>query len=259
MNLFSKNVDEKPQDVKMLRDKLLQCIKDQLSKAEGGEGNNIKGLHLFVAANNEDRHQYESAVYFHEEEKLKEEIQRIADDYSISLPSDWALETNFVDTIPSEAFRLGNMDVGLFIRTQKKALTKYATAEVRILNGETEQELYTIHSTDGKINIGREKRVQNADGFFRINNIAFPSTSTHESNKYVSRQHAHIQFDNDAGLFYLYADEGGIPPGNKVKVRTKNSESPIKLYSTQIGHALQDGDQIMLGESAILEFMYKKD
>jgi pSer/pThr/pTyr-binding forkhead associated (FHA) protein len=125
-----------------------------------------------------------------------------------------------------------------------------------VLNGEAENDVYTIKSSDGKITIGREKRVQGEDGFFRINTIAFPGDSKHESNKFISRQHAHIQFNIESGQFYLYAEENGIPPRNKTKIRTAESETPVKLYSTQIGYALKEGDQIMLGQSAILEFSY---
>jgi pSer/pThr/pTyr-binding forkhead associated (FHA) protein len=131
-----------------------------------------------------------------------------------------------------------------------------ATAYIRILNGEAENEVYTISSTDARINIGRDKKVQGSDGFFRVNTIVFPATSQHESNRSVSRQHAHIKFDNNSGQFLLFADEGGIPPKNKIKVRSTNDAAPVKLYSTLNGHALQEGDQIMLGESAIIEFSY---
>ena len=41
---FLKN---RPTDIKGIRAALLQFIKDQLQKAEGGEGSNIKGLHLY--------------------------------------------------------------------------------------------------------------------------------------------------------------------------------------------------------------------
>lgn len=258
MNFFTKKIEEKPQDVKMLRDQMLQFIKEQLGKTEGGEGKNIRGLHLFLAANNEEKHLYESAVYFNEEDRFKHEVQRIADDYAIELPQDWTMEMSFVDEIPTEAIKLPNADAGLFIRTRKRALQKLATAFIKVLNGEAEKQVYTIQSTDGKITIGREKKVQGEDGFFRMNSIAFSGNSEDEANKYISRQHAHIEFDNDAGQFYLYADEGGIPPRNKVKVRSAANEV-IKLYSTQIGHALQQGEQIMLGESAILEFSYTND
>jgi hypothetical protein len=124
-----------------------------------------------------------------------------------------------------------------------------------VLNGEAEKEEYKITSESGKINIGREKKVQTADGFFRINTIAFPATSENSANQYVSRQHAHIAFDSDSGLFLLYADEGGLPPRNKIKVRS-NEGTPVKLQTAGIGHQLLEGDQIILGETALLEFSY---
>ena len=62
-----------------------------------------------------------------------------------------------------------------------------------------------------------------------------------------------IEWDAEAGAFYIFADAGGIPPHNKMKVRTEG-ETPVKLQATQIGHRLQKGDQIVLGESAVLEF-----
>ena len=148
------------------------------------------------------------------------------------------------------------LSAALFIRTHKTALPRSATAYIKVLNGEAEQPIYTIHSGDGIINIGREKKVLGEDGFFRVNTIAFPAESGNESNKFVSRQHAHIQFDNDSGQFLLYADAGGIPPRNKIKVRSLADPTPIKIYSTRIGHALQEGDQVMLGQSAIFEFSY---
>ena len=56
----------------------------------------------------------------------------------------------------------------------------------------------------------------------------------------------------------LYADEGGVPPGNKVKVRSGTSETLNKLISTQIGHRLDEGDQVILGEGAVIVFTYKE-
>ncbi len=130
-----------------------------------------------------------------------------------------------------------------------------AIAYLKVRIGEAEKEEYTISSTTGKIYIGREKKVQTLDGFYRENIIAFPE-SKNESNKFISRQHAHIEYNPDSGFFLLFADEGGIPPRNKIKIRTANEQNPVKLYTTQIGHQLKEGDQILLGESALLEFSY---
>ncbi|HEX8279572.1 MAG TPA: FHA domain-containing protein [Segetibacter sp.] len=245
----------RPTDIKGIRGSLLQFIKEQLQKAEGGEGSNIKGLCLYITCPEEEKHIYEGAVYADEENRFKEEeVQKIADDYAIALPENWTLEIEFAEEAPPESLKAADIDAALFISTKKKPKVSHdATAFVRVLNGEAEKDMYTISSSHGKINIGRERRAHTADGFFRENNIAFPDSSSHESNRSVSRQHAHIEWDAENAAFYLFADEGGIPPHNKMKVRTKGGV-PVKLQTTEIGHRLMDGDQIILGESALLEF-----
>lgn len=254
-DLFKSSEENRPQDVKGLRDALLRFIKDELQKVEGGEGRHIKGLYLFIACAQDEKHIYESAVYVEETDLLKNEIQKIADDFAIDLPDTWTLETTFVEELPPEAKKITDLDAALFIKTLKQTIEKSATAYIRILNGQAEKEEYVITSSTGRINLGRDKKVQDDDGFFRINMIAFPQDDN-ESNKYISRQHAHIDWNNDGGFFMLYADEGGIPPRNKIKVRSVIDENPVKLNSTQIGHVLREADQIILGESAVLEFSY---
>ena len=77
----------------------LQFIKDQLQKAEGGEGSNIKGLCLYLTCGQNEKHLYEAAVYIEEEDRFKEEeVQKIADDYAIALPENWTLEIEFVES-----------------------------------------------------------------------------------------------------------------------------------------------------------------
>jgi hypothetical protein len=146
--------------------------------------------------------------------------------------------------------------VALFISTrQKPAIHKNAVAYIKVLNGEAEQDVYTLHSSGKKINIGRERVVQVAEGYLRQNQIAFPDSSNNKSNKSISRQHAHIEWSEELAAFFLYADEGGIPPANKIKVKPENGPE-IRLIATQVGHHLKEGDQIILGESALLEFSY---
>ena len=256
LDLFKKDKETGSLDAKTIRDRILHFIKDQLQKVEGGEGSNIKGLHLFVACSNVEKYMYESAVYFEEQDRFKnEEVQKIADDFAIDLPENWVMEIVFSENIPTEAVNIPGLEAALFIQTRKRTLVKSATAYIRVLGGEAEKEVYTITSTGGKITIGREKKVQMPDGFFRENVIAFPANSKNESNRFVSRQHAHIEWDNDSGSFLLFADEGGIPPRNKVKLRSTNGELD-KLQTMEIGHLLKEGDQIILGDSAVLQFSY---
>jgi hypothetical protein len=226
---------------------------------EGGEGNAIKKLHLFLACSADEKHLYEAAVYSGEEGRFKEDVQKIADDYAIELPPHWDFEIVFQNELPAQAIKAPNLPAALFLQTKEKALSKTATAYIKVLHGEAEQEEYTITSASGKVTIGREKKVQTRDNFYRINTIAFPAESTHESNKFISRQHAHIEWDNTTGAFLLFADEGGVPPRNKIKVRSQHNGDPVKLQSTQLGYSLKDGDQIILGETALVEFRYSPD
>jgi hypothetical protein len=255
-NIFNKG-NNNPTDVKSVRDALLRAIKEELQKAEGGEGRNIKGINLFIAESTGEKHLYEAAVYLDEADKFKEEVQRIADDFALDLPDTWVMEINFNDEFPPEAIKLKDLNAAIFIRTKDHVIQRSGSAYIHILNGKAEQPEYHITSDAGKLNIGREAKVQVDGGFFRINHIAFPGDIGDEANKYISRQHAHIEWNNDKGLFMLYADEGGIPPGNKIKIRSAASENLIKLNSSHIGHELQEGDQIILGESAAIAFSYK--
>lgn len=256
-DLFKTKEEAASPDVKMLRQQLLQFIKDQLKRWEGGEGANIKGLQLFLAPPAEDKHLYEAALFVDQEGKFKEdEVQRIADDYAIELPASWTLEFLFSDTLPAEAVKAKDLPVALHVSTKKApVLTTQTTAYIRVVNGETEKEKYVLTATGGKVCIGREKKVQTGEGFMRENTIAFPSDSENKSNKFVSRQHAHIEWNKDVGAFFLFADEGGVPPRNKIKIQLENG-NVVRLQSTQVGHHLTEGDQIVLGETALLHFSY---
>ena len=255
-DFFKKKPDSHPPDAKALRVALLRFLKERLQQVEGGEGRHIKGLQLFVACPDHQQHLYEAAVYLQEPGRFQAEVQKIADDFAIDLPAAWTMETTFVDNLPPEAMKSSALNVALFIRTRSASVHALTTGHIRVLSGEAEKEVYSFTSTSGLITIGREKKAQADDGFVRINTIAFPAKSAHEGNRYVSRQHAHIEWDSGAGCFMLFADEGGVPPRNKVKVRSAGADSPVKLHSTQIGHPLQEADQIVLGESAVLEFSY---
>lgn len=256
-DLFKQKDETSPPDVKTLRQSLLQFLKDQLKKWEGGEGANIKGLQLFVAPPADERHLYEAALFIDDESKFSEEIQRIADDYAIRLPSTWTMETLFVEDLPTEAVKAKELPVALHVSTRKQpVLTTQTTAYIQVINGEADKEKYVLKSTGGKVCIGREKKVQTDEGFMRENTIAFSLASQDKSNKFISRQHAHIEWNKDTGAFFLYPDEGGVPPRNKIKVQTEDG-AIIRLQTIKVGHHLAEGDQIVLGETALLKFTYE--
>ncbi|MEN0053326.1 MAG: FHA domain-containing protein [Mucilaginibacter sp.] len=260
-NLFRNKGEKREWDVKSLRETLLRFIKEALQKIEGGEGGHIKELLLYVAADQDDKHIYEGAVYVHDKEKFRNEVQRIADDYALDLPSDWTIEVIFGDDLPAEAARIPNTDAAFLMHTRRQVQHNAASAVayIRILSGEAEQEEYIIKATDDKINIGRDKKAVTDNGSYRLNKLVFPASSDDESNRFISRQHAHIEWNKDTECFMIFADEGGVPPRNKTKIHVAADGKMIKLNSTQIGHPMSEGDQVILGESAVFLFSTKAE
>jgi len=249
-NLFK----ERPHDVKGIRHILLQSIKEKLQRTQGGEGGNIMGIYLFINCNASDKHLYEAAVFENIPGKFKvEEVQKIADDFAITLSPSFKFEVAYTDTFPPQADLISGIDAAVFVSTKRSGLSnKKNRAFIKVLNGEAENETYLIDSGGGRINIGREARVQAAGNYVRKNVIAF---KPNERNRSVSRQHAHIEWETDSNSFLVFADEGGIPPNNKMKVRTPEGIL-IKMQAIEVGHRLQEGDQIILGDMAVLEFTY---
>jgi hypothetical protein len=125
---------QKPKDVKLIRSSILDFIKDQLKKTEGGEGANIRGLQLYVTCNGVDKYLYESALFVNEPARFKEEeVQKIADDFDIDLPHDWMMEILFDENPPTETIKAKDVDVALFVSTQnRKAIHKEKNAVIKV-------------------------------------------------------------------------------------------------------------------------------
>jgi len=244
-------------DVKQIRNQLVRLIKEKLQRAEGGEGANITGIYVFFNCPESERHLYEAAVFFDVPGKFKTgEIQRMADDYAIQLPESWKFEVEFTDKFPPGSSIVKDINAAVFFATKKAGLAPKTThAFIKVLNGQAEKETYMIDAGTGKINIGREAKVQVASGFVRMNTIAFVSSGATDVNRSVSRQHAHIEWEPVSGSFLAFADAGGIPPNNKTKIRTVDGQL-IKMQAIEVGHRLEEGDQVILGDTAVLEFSY---
>lgn len=258
---FFKNSKDKNKelDVKELRDLMLQGIKEALQYLDGGEGGHISSIQLYAFPQVEELFKYEAALYSAKPGQFKDEVQRIADNYAIDLPADWKMELLFVAAIPAGTVALKGLNAALRMNNDLPAAAVLYSSPIAltVLHGKAEQEVYIFEPGCQRIYIGREKDVHLPDGSMRRNTIAFFSDA-HESNKYISRLHAHIEWDVKSAAFMLYADAGGVPPANKTKVRSANDETLNKLNSTQVGYLLKAGDQIILGESALLGFQFNQ-
>jgi len=258
-------------DAKGIRDAVLQLIKEELQQLDGGEGNLLQTISVYVAPAEEEKFLYQAALYNGDAAKLREDVQRIADNFALDLPENWQLALHFEEELPAGTRRTDDIKAGLKLvmslpSSAAGAATEGAAAHptgmlaaaqisLKVVKGKAEQDEYVLKAGENKrINIGREAQIQANDGSLRINHVAFPEDAAYESNKYISRQHAHIEWDAASASFKLYADEGGVPPGNKTKIRNAQDESVFKLNSTLVGYPLKDSDQIILGDAVILQF-----
>ena len=262
-SLFKRNTEDQPLDVKVVRAHILEFIKEELQKAEGGEGANIHTLKFYAAPAATEKHLFDAASYSAEPEKLKNEIQRIADNFAVNLPANWQLEIHIQGQLPQQGIVYDTLPLELIVETVPEFVPEVhvvkTTASLTVIKGEAEEISYTITSKSGKLNLGREKTTTTAGGSVRTNHVAFPGDAEFAGNKFVSRQHAHLEWDDKKQGFLLYADEGGVPPGNKTKVQSLEEEGQVKLNSTQVGHLLKDEDQLILGESVVLVFKFTAD
>lgn len=108
-----------------------------------------------------------------------------------------------------------------------------------------------------RYNIGAGKHPIMSDNTHRENQIAIddnPSSVEFDKNKYVSRAHAHISYDNEHG-FMLYVEHGGTRASQK-RTHIHRDGEKIELNNILIPEPLQNGDYIVL--SKYVHLLFKK-
>ena len=118
---FRKGEENATPDVKNIRDRLVRFFKDRLQQWEGGEGGNIRSMHLYLTCGTEERGLYESALFIEEGNRFKDEyLQRMADDFVLDLPVSWSLEIVFTPDVPAGAVQAKDLPAALLINTRQK-------------------------------------------------------------------------------------------------------------------------------------------
>lgn len=256
-NIFKKNTERQQPDAKWLRGEMLQLVKEELQLLEGGEGRSLSVLSLVLHPPEEEVFVYRAAVYNGDDQRFRQEVQRIADDYALELPDDWQLEIAFLQGQPQgfKAWKGIHGGIRLTMASAEASQeVKSSVARIRVLKGQAEQPEYLLQPSPGRINIGRGTQTDLSDGSVRINQLVFPDDADFAGNQYVSRQHAHVVWEKDTGVYRFFADAGGLPPANKTKIRFSKDHVVRKLTSAEIGYPLSEGDQLILADSVVLEF-----
>ena len=128
------------------------------------------------------------------------------------------------------------------VRSPPRASSPPVRLKLVVVNGTAERRAYVFDG--GRIDIGRRAHVlDQRQRLIRTNHVAFAEDGP-ETNHSVSRRHAHIEFDADAGCYRLFDDRSAHGTSIVRGGRT------IKVPAVR-GTKLESGDEIALGQARL--------
>lgn len=120
-------------------------------------------------------------------------------------------------------------------------------------HGSTLESFYLLEPGNS-YNIGVGSMALLDNGALRRNDIAVDDnvrSQEYDKNKYVSRNHAHIEYINEH--FVLYVDKGGLRSAGK-RTAVARGENTFPLEDTLIPFPMEDGDMIVLSKAVRILF-----
>lgn len=251
VNKHSKRITNRPDYIQLL-DNTVNEINTYIN-------NIVQTTHLFPDQNElhvyiSDNLKYTAFVNLGFEELLSEKI-KMENNYSFA---QYKLHEGICDS----ASIIGNSNVSIRLQTMMtkthatRAIIETMAGYGSIIGGQIEITAEYCQKNQGyNIGIGSCPRLDN--GQFRNNEIAIddnPQSIDFEHNKYVSRSHAHITYEDNN--FKLYVERGGTRVAGKTTIVVRNRKEILLNYAGT-GILLRNGDQIILNRKVILLFKEK--
>ena len=100
-----------------------------------------------------------------------------------------------------------------------------------------------------RVQIGRDSDVYRDGGMVRRNDLVFAEDT--DVNRSVSREHAHIDYDNTTGEYRLFNDRW-YPRGTDSGTRIVRDGVSIEVHRDSRGSKLEPGDEIHLGRAIVM-------
>lgn len=241
---WSSRVSGAPRSRELLeiRRDILENVRDHIRPKGQGKNlfpHNVISIRL-AAQNDEQRSLYEAA--FLDGNGFEEDIRGLLTEADCPAPAGLRVTPSVIE---NAALASTNRPFLIEYSNTKAAVSKSLrnarpNAKLTVLRGEADAIEYAIHSD--QVNIGRLKEVIGGkEGLRRRNDIAFAETEAT-----VSREHAYIRYDEEAGKFRLY--DSSSQRGTFVFRNGRRFEVPRSLVH---GFQLRSGDEIHLGNARI--------
>ena len=132
------------------------------------------------------------------------------------------------------------------VGSQEHAAGSKKPARLLVRTGSANAVELTIEKS--RVHIGREVDVYRDGGIFRRNDLAFVEDS--DVNRSVSREHAHIDYDNTTGDHRLFNDRW-YARGTDCGTRIVRDGVSLEVHRDTRGTKLEPGDEIHLGRAVV--------
>lgn len=240
---WTSRISGAPHSVELLeiRRDILEGVRDKIEPRGGGQNlfpyNNVA---IRIGAANAEEQQLRDAA-FAEGEGLEQDINGLLREAGCPIPTGFAVTVEVVeDAALAAAARPFHVEY-----VHRKGMVEAAAApsarpaiKLTVVRGEADAKEYAIDAE--RVNIGRLKEVVGEkDGLRRRNDVAFAETETT-----VSREHAHIRFDDESGKYRLY--DSGSQRGTSIFREGRRLDAP-RVRGVQ----LRSGDEIHVGDARV--------
>jgi pSer/pThr/pTyr-binding forkhead associated (FHA) protein len=248
---FKVGGEHQPPEVAEIRFALLDEIRKKSYRSGGKRVFPYNFVRIHVRGVEDSRSGVFKADFF--KRYFEQEIRRSLVKAECKYPEDLEVEVNVTSQFPAKD------DPWLSIETEaqkrRPRLPVRRAARLTVLEGKANRAEISLDKL--RTNLGRTVNVYRSEGLSRRNDLAF--TEETEINRTVSREHAHVQYDETTGEYRIYNDrwykrnEKGEGSCGLWIVRNGLSQ---EVHRNERGTRLHSGDEIHLGK-AIVRFLLK--
>jgi hypothetical protein len=248
---FSAGGKQTPPEVAEIRFALLDEVRKKSYRSGGKRVFPFNFVHIHVKGVEDSRARVFKGDFF--KRYFEQEIRKTLEKAECKYPEDLEVEVSVTDELP------GPEGIWLWIETdtekRRPKLPVRRGAKLTVIEGTANCRDLSLDKK--RVNIGRTVNVYRNEGLSRRNDLAFVEDT--EVNRTVSREHAHVQYEEALGHYRIYndrwyeRDEKGQGSCGIWIVRDGLSR---EVHRNERGTRLESGDEIHLGK-AVLRFSYR--
>ena len=240
---FAHGQSDEPPEVAEIRLAILDQVREKSYRLGGRKVFPFNVVHIHARGIQESRAVTFTGKFFRA--YFEQELRASLDRAECRYPEDMRVEVHVTPEMPAPGERWVWVEAE---SEERAAAAPRRPARLIILEGKANAA--EIPLSKARTNIGRTVDVYRSEGLIRRNDLAF--TEDTEINRSVSREHAHIVHDKEAGEYRLFndrwykRDRDGTPACGIWIVRDGLSQ---EVHRTARGTKLEPGDEIHFGKA----------